>query len=62
MSFETGFSADVNFNVVDDANDITAALSGDTTGAMDSAASMMSLWWHALMAKGADRHPGCSWV
>ena len=37
--FETGFSADVNFNIVDDANDITAALSGDTTGAMDNAAN-----------------------
>ena len=36
-SFETGYSADINFNVVDDANDITAALSGDTTGAMDNA-------------------------
>ena len=36
-SFETGYSADVNFNVVDDANDIAAALSGDTTDAMDNA-------------------------
>ena len=41
-SFETGFSADVNFNIVDDANDITAALSGDTTGAMDNAASLIA--------------------
>ena len=31
VSFETGYSADVNFNVVDDANDIAQALV-DTTG------------------------------
>ena len=53
-SFETGFSADVNFNVVDDANDITAALSGDTTDAMDNAASMIVSGGTATVAEAAD--------
>ena len=50
-SFETGFSANVNFNIVDDANDITAALSGDTTGAMDNAASLIASGGTATVAE-----------
>ena len=53
-SFETGFSADVNFNVVDDANDITAALSGDTTGAMDNAESLIASGGTATVAEASD--------
>ena len=53
-SFETGYSADINFNVVDDANDITAALSGDTTGAMDNAASMIVSGGTATVTDAAD--------
>ena len=53
-SFETGFSADVNFNVVDDANDIAAALSGDTTGAMDNAESLIASGGTATVAEAAD--------
>ncbi len=53
-SFETGYSADINFNVVDDANDITAALSGDTTGAMDNAASMIVSGGTATVTEAAD--------
>ena len=53
-SFETGFSADVNFNIVDDANDITAALSGDTTGAMDNAASLIASGGTATVAEASD--------
>jgi hypothetical protein len=30
-SFDTGFSADINFNVIDDASDIATALAGDDT-------------------------------
>ena len=60
-SFETGFSADVNFNIVDDANDITAALSGDTTGAMDNAASLIASGGTATVAE-ASEDSGCSWV
>ena len=51
---ETGYSADVNFNVVDDANDIAAALSGDTTDAMDNAASMIVSGGTATVAEAAD--------
>ena len=53
-SFETGFSADVNFNIVDDANDITAALSGDTTGAMDNAASLIASGGTATVAEASE--------
>ncbi len=53
-SFETGYSADINFNVVDDANDIAAALSGDTTGAMDNAASMIVSGGTATVTEAAD--------
>ena len=53
-SFETGFSANVNFNIVDDANDITAALSGDTTGAMDNAASLIASGGTATVAEASE--------
>ena len=48
-------------NVVDDANDIAAALSGDTTDAMDNAASLIVSGGTATVAEAADIQGVC-WI
>ena len=45
-SFETGYSADVNFNVVDDANDI-AALYQEILLVCHDYMQYRCCWWHS---------------